>query len=105
MPCLSTGANTFVPMFDSESGANESDVQQALPMAGKLSGMRVRLDGIAGPAGSGDAYGRRRCGRSLHDWCGPIVASQTVGPQPPLDGSILRAVIGRVQGEDSQGAR
>ncbi len=53
---LSTGADTFVPMFDSESGANESAVQQVLPTGGTLSGLRVRLDGIVGPVGSGETY-------------------------------------------------
>jgi hypothetical protein len=43
-------------MFDSESGANETDVQQAIPVAGSLTALNVRLDGITGPPASGDSY-------------------------------------------------
>ena len=53
---LSASAVRFVPMFDSVSTATESAAQQTVPVAGALSKLRVRINGIAGAAASGRSY-------------------------------------------------
>jgi len=53
---LSAGAESFVPMLESLRALIEADVEQALPFAGTLSKLQVRIDGTAGPAGSGEFY-------------------------------------------------
>src|SRR5262245_26312147 len=45
---LSSSATRFVPMFSSNSNASEAAVNVAVPVAGTLSNLDVRLDGAAG---------------------------------------------------------
>jgi hypothetical protein len=47
---LATGAIRFVSMFNSHSNASEAAVNVAVPVAGILSNLDVRLDGAVGAA-------------------------------------------------------
>ncbi len=53
---LTNAANSFVPTFEGFRTATESAMQQALPTAGTLSRLYVRLSGTAGAAGTGRSY-------------------------------------------------
>jgi len=53
---LSSGADRFVPIFNSLSTANEDVAQQVVPVAGTLSRLEIRINGTAGGAASGRFY-------------------------------------------------
>lgn len=65
---LATAATDFVPMFDGTVSATEGDVDQAMPVAGTLSDLRVRLDTAPG-AGKSYAFTVRKNGADTSVTC------------------------------------